>query len=225
VLTAPEAGIENATERDSRRCPKRLASANRRIQLLEVAAAQFAQTGLHGTTTQALAKAAGISEPVLYVHFSSKESLFREAVKNNIELRLRTLDDRLALIRRKSPIKSVESMAEATVAVCVAGNANAVLTNWALLEDPEFAVGLYRNEIGSVGMKWERELVQRTQNLRSQSILAIRLVPHAVNACLAYGFWLATLRHTPRSAAPLARQFASGVAQVASVLLSGQSDD
>ncbi len=223
VLTPPETGVGNSPEMQFPRCPKRLAGADRRTQVLGVATAQFAKTGLHGTTTQALAKAAGVSEPVLYAHFSSKECLFREAVENNIELRLRTLDDRLALIGRKSLIESIESMAEATVAVCVSAAAHAVLTNWALLEAPEYAAELYRNEIGSVGIKWERELARRFPDSRSRAILSIHLVPHAITGCLAYGFWLAMLRQTPESAAALAGQFATGVAQAASALLSRQS--
>jgi Bacterial regulatory proteins, tetR family len=48
---------------------KRLAGPNRRAQLLRTAPAQFAMTGLHGTTSLALAQAAGISEAILYVRF------------------------------------------------------------------------------------------------------------------------------------------------------------
>ena len=62
---------------------KRLAGPNRRAQVLRTASAQFAITGLHGTTTLALAKAAGISEAILYVHFGNKTQLFREAVEIN----------------------------------------------------------------------------------------------------------------------------------------------
>ena len=70
--------------------PKRLAGPNRRAQVLRAASAQFAQTGLHGTKTLTLAKAAGISEAILFAHFGSKTQLFREAVKMNSETRLRS---------------------------------------------------------------------------------------------------------------------------------------
>ncbi|MGA2118183.1 MAG: helix-turn-helix domain-containing protein, partial [Bryobacteraceae bacterium] len=87
MLTPPEVGVWNATEEESQR-PKRIANACRLTRVLDVAAAQFAMTWLHGTTTLALAKAAGISEPVLLGHFDSKEHLFRAAVEANIENRL-----------------------------------------------------------------------------------------------------------------------------------------
>jgi AcrR family transcriptional regulator len=49
---------------------------DRRRQLLEVAAEEFARHGYRGCTTAQLAKAAGITEPILYRHFKSKLELF-----------------------------------------------------------------------------------------------------------------------------------------------------
>lgn len=54
----------------------RMRSADRRRQLLEVAADRFARLGYRGTTTADLAKAAGITEPILYRHFQNKLDLF-----------------------------------------------------------------------------------------------------------------------------------------------------
>lgn len=48
----------------------------RRLQLLRAAVECFGQYGYRGTTTAQLARAAGISEPVLYQHFKSKHDLF-----------------------------------------------------------------------------------------------------------------------------------------------------
>jgi len=49
---------------------------DRRVQLLRAAVECFGQHGYRGTTTAQLARAAGISEPVLYQHFKSKHDLF-----------------------------------------------------------------------------------------------------------------------------------------------------
>lgn len=54
----------------------RMRSADRRRQLLQVAADRFARMGYRGTTTAELAKAAGITEPILYRHFENKLDLF-----------------------------------------------------------------------------------------------------------------------------------------------------
>ncbi len=215
VMTIAE--HEGATTTGAR--AKRLAGPNRRAQVLRTASTQFAMTGFHGTTTLALAKAAGISEPVLYVHFGSKDCLFREAVEANVQTRLRALDSRLSSIARQSEADCIAGMAEETILACLSDAGNAVLTNWALLEAPEYAAGLHRNEIGSAGTLWDRELARRFPASRSRVFLSMDVVPYAVNACLAYGFWLATLRHTAETAGPLARHFALGIAQAASTIL------
>ena len=54
----------------------RLQAADRRRQLLEVAADLFARRGFGGTTTAELAKHAGVTEPILYRHFTNKLDLF-----------------------------------------------------------------------------------------------------------------------------------------------------
>ena len=54
----------------------RLQAADRRRQLLEVAADLFARRGFGGTTTAELAKSAGVTEPILYRHFTNKLDLF-----------------------------------------------------------------------------------------------------------------------------------------------------
>jgi AcrR family transcriptional regulator len=179
-------------------------------------------TGLHGTTTLALAQAAGISEAILYVHFGSKTELFREAVEINTETRLRSLDSQLFSIAAENQLDWIESMAEATIMICLARAANAILMSWALLEDPEFATDLYRNEIGSVRGLWDREVARRFYASRAREIISLRIVPYAVNTCLAHGLWLATLRHTPESGEALALQFAVNIATSASTVL-GQS--
>jgi AcrR family transcriptional regulator len=54
----------------------RMRADKRRTQLLNVAAELFAERGYRGTTTAELAKAAGVTEPILYRHFASKLELF-----------------------------------------------------------------------------------------------------------------------------------------------------
>jgi AcrR family transcriptional regulator len=201
--------------------PRGLAGLDRRSQVLRTASTQFAMTGLHATTTPMLAKAAGIPEYVLYADFGSKEGLFREAVGDNIKTRLQLLEAHTVSAKYESETAAIQRLAEATVTVCVAGAGNSILMNWALLEDPEYAGDLYRNEIGSVEIVWNRQFVERFPDSRARRTLSVHLVPYAVSACVAYGFWLATLRHDAQSAAALAQGFATGIAQAASALLSG----
>ncbi len=55
---------------------RRLPAAQRREQLLDTAARLFASRGYAGATTSEIAKAAGVTEPIIYRHFSSKRDLF-----------------------------------------------------------------------------------------------------------------------------------------------------
>ncbi|HZZ43367.1 MAG TPA: TetR/AcrR family transcriptional regulator [Tepidisphaeraceae bacterium] len=54
----------------------RLKAPQRRSQLIETATKLFARSGYASTTTAAIAEAAGVTEPVLYRHFQSKQDLF-----------------------------------------------------------------------------------------------------------------------------------------------------
>jgi AcrR family transcriptional regulator len=54
----------------------RLKAPQRREQLMSVATKIFAQWGYNGATTAAIADAAGVTEPILYRHFSGKQELF-----------------------------------------------------------------------------------------------------------------------------------------------------
>lgn len=52
----------------------------RRLGILKAAREVFARTGLQGARTRDLAKAAGINQATLFIHFESKEELFAAAV-------------------------------------------------------------------------------------------------------------------------------------------------
>jgi AcrR family transcriptional regulator len=54
----------------------RLSAEERRHSIVDAVREVFAEKGFDGTTTRELAKAAGVSEALLYKHFPSKESLY-----------------------------------------------------------------------------------------------------------------------------------------------------
>lgn len=54
----------------------RLPRSERRQQLLEVATETFAENGYHPTSMDMVAENAGVSKPVLYQHFASKQELY-----------------------------------------------------------------------------------------------------------------------------------------------------
>jgi len=60
--------------------PVRLPAAERRRLLIETAISVFTEGSYRGTTTAEIARAAGISEPILYRHFASKRELYLAAL-------------------------------------------------------------------------------------------------------------------------------------------------
>ncbi|MFN8218079.1 MAG: TetR/AcrR family transcriptional regulator [Solirubrobacterales bacterium] len=56
---------------------KRLTAAARRATILAAAAAVFAERGYNGASIEEIARRSGITPPVLYDHFASKQDLFR----------------------------------------------------------------------------------------------------------------------------------------------------
>lgn len=56
--------------------PPRMAAAERRQHLIETAIRLFTDGSYRGTTTAEIARAAGVSEPILYRHFASKRALY-----------------------------------------------------------------------------------------------------------------------------------------------------
>src|SRR2546426_11032025 len=56
----------------------RMTAEDRKLAIVKAALPLFARKGFAETTTKELAKAAGVSEPLLYKHFPSKEALYLE---------------------------------------------------------------------------------------------------------------------------------------------------
>ncbi len=54
----------------------RMAGQERREAIIEAAKELFSQRGFRGTTTRELAAAVGVTEPVLYQHFQTKQELY-----------------------------------------------------------------------------------------------------------------------------------------------------
>ena len=56
-------------------------AAERREEIIHAAVARFGMTGLHGTSTEAIARDVGVSQPYLFRLFGTKKQMFIEAVR------------------------------------------------------------------------------------------------------------------------------------------------
>src|SRR3954451_21837342 len=63
----------------------------RERQMLRVAPRAFAQRGFHGASVDAIAEGAGISKPMVYAYFGSKEGLYRAVMERARERLLERL--------------------------------------------------------------------------------------------------------------------------------------
>jgi AcrR family transcriptional regulator len=68
----------------------------RREEIVEAAMAEFALHGLHGTSTEAIAERAGISQPYLFRLFGTKKELFLAAVERGFRRTLETFQEAAA---------------------------------------------------------------------------------------------------------------------------------
>ncbi|HXI22618.1 MAG TPA: TetR/AcrR family transcriptional regulator [Pyrinomonadaceae bacterium] len=91
----------------------RMAGDERRLQILKVAMRLFSQRGFRGTTTKEIAKAAGVSEAMVFRHFATKEELYSAILDHKACLHddLDPLQKVAEAIRRKDDRAVFEGMA------------------------------------------------------------------------------------------------------------------
>jgi AcrR family transcriptional regulator len=90
---------------------RRLPAAERRAAVLDCACRAFARGTYRGTTTADIARAAGVTEPILYRHFDSKLELYLACLEDSWES-LRGLWDE-ALEAEPDPANYVRALAQA----------------------------------------------------------------------------------------------------------------
>jgi len=128
----------------------RLAAPERRAAVLDSALREFSEGSYRGTTTAAIARVAGVTEPILYRHFASKRELFFACLDESWA-RVRELWER-AVAEEPDPAHWIRAMALAYRDA--AGLRNVVSSLWiqALAEaseDPEIA-GYMTRHLGEV---------------------------------------------------------------------------
>jgi AcrR family transcriptional regulator len=88
-------------------------SDERRQQVIEAAVKEFAANGFHATSTGAIAKRAGISQPYIYALFPSKAELFLEVDRYVVDRIRRAFLD--AARGKTTPEERLEAMGQAYI--------------------------------------------------------------------------------------------------------------
>ena len=133
--------------------PQRKSAEERRDEILDAALVEFAERGLHGASTDEIAKRAGISQPYVFRLFGSKKDLFKAAVarcfRETLELFQRAAEGKRgeeALGRWARPTRSCSSTARGL---------RAQMQAYAACDDPEICE-VVRNGYGDIVAYVER---------------------------------------------------------------------
>ncbi len=91
-------GLEPATEASPGEPAARIRMTGhqRKAQLIGIGRSLFAVRGLDATTIEEIAAKAGVSKPVIYEHFGSKEGLYREVVEHEFRILLDSITEALS---------------------------------------------------------------------------------------------------------------------------------
>lgn len=141
----------------------RLSAAERRQMIILKAGVLFSKKGLHGVTTKEIAKACGVSEPVLYQHFKTKEELYGELhtichgdttfIKRAMALRDASTETLCFFVYMVTSIISLtktpgrKEISEDSLLIVR-------LTGYSFLEDGKFLRTVLKDCIGSVFENW-----------------------------------------------------------------------
>jgi TetR/AcrR family transcriptional regulator len=127
----------------------RLSSIDRRSQLIEASMDLFSRKGFAGTTTKEIARAAGVSEAIIFRHFATKRDLYTAIIEHNIH----SAGAKQALAGMEACMKRCddEGLFRAIVKGCIEGHRKDArfekLMMHASLEGHELAT-IYRREFG-----------------------------------------------------------------------------
>jgi AcrR family transcriptional regulator len=100
----------------------RLTAEERRDEIVVAAAIEFAVGGYAGTSTDAIARRAGVSQPYLFQLFGTKKELFLAAVRDCFERTQRTFEESGSAARATgmTPKQTLEQMGHAYVRLLLA---------------------------------------------------------------------------------------------------------
>lgn len=121
---------------------KRQTAEERREAVLEAALAEFAERGLHGASTEEIARRAGISQPYLFRLFGTKKGLYIASAERCLRQTLEAFEDAAAGLEGEEALKAMgrayrELLADRTML-------RAQLQSYAACEDPEICATVRR---------------------------------------------------------------------------------
>lgn len=113
-----------------------MSAADRRTLVLEAAIEEYGRTGIHATSTEAIAERAGVSQPYLFRLFGTKADLVTAAIEHHVD-HLREVF-RSAVANREADTSPLEAMGVAYIGLMDDGarSLQCQLHTWAAASDP-----------------------------------------------------------------------------------------
>src|SRR4051794_10510275 len=161
--------------------PQRKSAEERRDEILDAALEEFAERGLHGASTDAIAKRAGISQPYVFRLFGSKKDLFKASVA-------RCLRETLELFQRAAEGKrgqeALAAMGDAYQELLVdRTRLRAQMQAYAACDDPEIRA-VVRNGYGDIVA-----YVERVSGLPEEDVTQFFAVGMLLNVLASMDLW------------------------------------
>lgn len=149
---------------------RRISAPSRRQQILEVATRLFSRQGFHGTTTQQIARQAGITEALVFRHFPRKQDLYWAV----LEFKSRASAGRELLLHAlRDPRPETEVLAEIAEDILRRNSTDETLTRLLLfsaLEEHRLSQRFFRTHVAERYELLARYIRQRIRRGRFQPV-------------------------------------------------------
>jgi AcrR family transcriptional regulator len=86
---------------------QRLSATERKEEILDAAMIEFAERGLHGTSTEDIARRAGISQPYLFRLFRTKKELYKATVRRCLTATLELMQTAAAGLSGEEALQAI----------------------------------------------------------------------------------------------------------------------
>jgi len=161
--------------------PQRKSAGERRDDILDAALEEFAERGLHGASTEAIAKRAGISQPYVFRLFGSKKDLFKASTARCLRETLETFQ-RAAEGKRGQ--EALDAMGEAYKEMIVdSTRLRAQMQAYAACDDPDIRE-VVRNGYGDIV-----SYVERVSGLPEEEVTQFFAVGMLMNVMASMDLW------------------------------------
>jgi AcrR family transcriptional regulator len=161
--------------------PQRKSAEERRDDILDAALEEFAERGLHGASTEAIAKRAGISQPYVFRLFGSKKDLFKASATRCLRETLETFQ-RAAEGKRGE--EALKAMGQAYQELLVdRTRLRAQMQAYAACDDPDIRE-VVRNGFGDIVA-----YVERVSGLPEEDVTQFFAVGMLMNVMASMDLW------------------------------------